>query len=353
MQRRDFLKYTSALAFSGICPNIFANDNSGKSGRRVILIELKGGNDGLNTLVPYKDPLYKKLRPKLHIKEGKFRSIDDGLGIGLNSELKFFGADNKLRSDVAILHSVGYPNVNKSHFKGITYWENASLNFTKKGWIARALDDPDNEISKRDTSTKGVVIGDKVLGPFTRTTSDVLIVDDLRRMLDSDNIARFNKDEARGNHNLRHILDTETSIKKQLAAFQNEVNVDTGKTKGFDKDVATLINIAAKFPQIPAFKLSLGGFDTHRGQNTSHNGLLQKLNNGIKRLVDGLRKHNLYDSTLIMTYSEFGRRPKENGSLGTDHGDANCHFLLGGKVKGGKIYYGKNANLTPSKELMN
>ena len=83
----------------------------------MILIELKGGNDGLNTLVPYKDPLYKKLRPKLHIKEGKFRSIDDGLGIGLNSELKFFGADNKLRSDVAILHSVGYPNVNKSHFK--------------------------------------------------------------------------------------------------------------------------------------------------------------------------------------------------------------------------------------------
>ena len=134
MQRRDFLKYTSALALIGICPSIFANDNSGLSARRVILIELKGGNDGLNTLIPYKDQLYKTLRPNLS-KVAKYRIIDDSLGIGLNSELKFFGADNKLRSDVAILHSVGYPNVNKSHFKGITYWENASLNFTKKGWI--------------------------------------------------------------------------------------------------------------------------------------------------------------------------------------------------------------------------
>ena len=76
---------------------------------------------------------------------------------------------------------------------------------------------------------------------------------------------------------------------------------------------------------------------------------MKKLNNGIKRLVDGLKQDNLYDSTLIMTYSEFGRRPKENGSRGTDHGDANCHFLLGGKVKGGKIYYGKDAKKTAGK----
>ena len=348
MQRRDFLKYTSALALSGICPSIFANDNSGLSARRVILIELKGGNDGLNTLIPYKDQLYKTLRPNLS-KVAKYRIIDDGLGIGLNSELKFFGADNKLRSDVAILHSVGYKNVNKSHFKGIKYWENASLNFTKKGWIARALDDPDNKFSKRNTSTKGVVIGDKVLGPFTRTTSDVLIVDDLRRMLKPENIARFNVEEAKGNHNLRHILNTETSITNQLKSFHEVVNVDTGKAQGFEKDVATLINIVSAFPQIPAFKLSLGGFDTHRNQNATHNGLLKKLNNGIKRLVDGLKRDNLYHSTLIMTYSEFGRRPKENGSRGTDHGDANCHFLLGGKVKGGKIYYGKEAKKTAGK----
>ena len=347
MNRRNFIKYTSALAFSGICPDVLAYETPGDS-RRLILIELKGGNDGLNTLIPYKNELYQKIRPRLHIREKDLTKIDTHLGIGLNKKLDFLINNNSLKDDVAIFHSVGYPTPNKSHFKGITYWENASLGKVNKGWVARVLDDESNRKLGRNSTTKGVVIGDKTLGPLVNTKSDILVVDDLKRMLNKRNIDRFNLGEARGNGRLRHIIETENSILNQLSAFHDKVNIKTKRATGFEKDVMSLINIVESFKDIPFFKLSIGGFDTHRSQSETHAKLLGTLNDGLATLVRELKKKDLYDSTLIMTYSEFGRRPKENASRGTDHGEANCHFILGGKVKGGKVYFGKQANTRPN-----
>ena len=335
MKRRDFLKYTSLFAAGKLCPNVFAQTPlQGIQGRRLILVELKGGNDGLNTLVPYKNKDYKRIRKNLSLDSGQVNPIDKGLGLGLNKNLEFLSSQFKSKS-LAIFHSVGYENPNKSHFRSIDIWDTAveSDDSSTQGWITSALQ---SNIGA-DAASKGIILGDNNLGPLRGSNQKILVVDNLLQMLRSQKL--FANYDLGGNRALQHLLSVEGQVIEQLKSLDGRVDFQKSKGKGLTKSVNILLQLVKADPNIPFYKLTLGGFDTHVNQKQRHPNLLKSFDSGMKTLVEGLKALNEYDRTLILTYSEFGRRPMENGSGGTDHGTANCHFALGGPVKG-KIYHG-------------
>ena len=334
MKRRDFLKYTSLLAAGSLYPRVFAQALA-PSRRRLILIELKGGNDGLNTLVPFQSRDYQRIRTKLHLKPEEVKIVDQRLGLGLNKSLEFLHSEFESQK-VAIFHSVGYANPNMSHFRGIDIWETAveSGTSSSEGWIARALK---NTIG-RDAISKGIILGDYNLGALRGTQQKIMVVDNIRKMLNSRKL--FAEHQIRGNEALKHILMVENQVLAQLEGLKG-VSFEPKKKNGLEADVDILLQLVKADPNIPFFKLTLGGFDTHTNQKQRHAKLLGTLDNGLRDLVTGLKTLDAYDETLILTYSEFGRRPMENGNQGTDHGTANCHFAIGGRVRG-KIYHGKD-----------
>lgn len=332
MKRRDFIKYTSLMAAGTLCPSVFAR-RPARNSPRLILIELKGGNDGLNTLVPYKNPDYKRIRKKIHLEAKDVNVINERLGLGLHKKLQFMHSQFE-KKQVAIFHSVGYESPNMSHFRGIDIWDTAVDSTASKstGWIAEAL--------KGDVGTsaksKGIILGDHNLGPLRGTKQSILVVDNIKKMLRSRKL--FEEHEDRKNPALNHILEIENQVLEQLNDL-SQINFEPKKKSGFQADVNILLQLVKARPEIPFYKLSLGSFDTHAAQLNRHANLLGTFDNGLKTLVEGLRSLNAWDDTLILTYSEFGRRPMENGNQGTDHGTASCHFALGGKVKG-SIYHG-------------
>ena len=320
------------MAAGTLCPNVFARTPMRKS-PRLILIELKGGNDGLNTLVPFKNPDYKRIRKNLHLKPKDINVVNERLGLGLHNQLKFLHSEFG-KKQVAIFHSVGYRSPNMSHFRGIDIWETAVDSTTAKstGWIADALEQNVGTGAK----SKGIILGDHNLGPLRGTKQSILVVDNIKKMLRSRKL--FEEHKVRQNPALNHILEIENQVLEQLNDL-SQVNFEPKKKSGFQADIDILLQLVQARPEIPFYKLSLGSFDTHTAQLKRHANLLGNLDKGFKTLVEGLKSLNAWDDTLILTYSEFGRRPMENGNQGTDHGTASCHFALGGKVKGA-IYHG-------------
>lgn len=328
------------MAAGAMCPKLLDALPSKNDGRRLILVELKGGNDGLNTLVPFKNKDYQRIRKNLHLKPNQINVINDELGLGLHNSLEFLHSEFK-RKKVAVFHSVGYEDPNMSHFRGIDIWDTAveSGDAKSKGWIADALESNvgSNAISK------GIILGDHNMGPLRGTAQKVLVVDNIKKMLKSQKL--FESQKVKGNKALRHILTIENQVLEQLKGFSG-VDFEPKKNKGFESDINVLLQLVKADPKIPFFKLTLGSFDTHTNQLPQQSNLLSVLDKGLKTLVAELIKMNQYDNTLILTYSEFGRRPMENGNRGTDHGTANCQFALGGKVTG-RIYHGPDGKGKP------
>lgn len=340
MDRRDFLKMSGLLMATGVCPQLLAQ--SLKQNKILILLELKGGNDGLNTLVPFRDESYLKLRPRLALKEGEVLPLSESLG--LHHKLKFL-RDQFQKNELAIVQSVGYESPNLSHFRSIDIWETASPSdeFLYEGWVAKAL----SQLKLRDSISKGVVLGDFNLGPLRGSSSDILVIDNPNKMAKSGGLISNNEFTGK-NKALAHILKVENQLNNTLSkissrAKQQQAIALNKKGGKLNRDVSVLLQILGIDANVPFFKLSLGGFDTHTGQKNKHANLMGQLDEGLQNLVQGIKQLGLWERTLIMTYSEFGRRPKENANQGTDHGTANCHFIMGGKVRSG--LYGTSADL--------
>lgn len=354
MNRREFLRYSSLLTAYGVCPSLLAG--AGKQNNILILIELKGGNDGLNTLVPYRDPLYQDFRLKLRLGESEVLPLTENLA--LHNSLAFLRKQFDQKK-LAIFQSVGYQDPNLSHFRSIDIWETASPSdeFYSEGWISNAL----AKGKFQESISRGVVLGDFNLGPLRGSTSNVLVIDDPAKMTKSGGLISA-ADNAVKNQSLNHILEVENQLNsalQKIAAKTKSQSTQAIKNKGgkFLRDVNVLLQILAVDSNVPFFKLSLAGFDTHINQKGKHANLLKQLDSGIEKLYAGLQQLGLWNNALILTYSEFGRRPRENANGGTDHGTANCQFALGGKVRGdlyGNGYDLKNlqdANLAASMDF--
>ena len=296
----------------------------------LLLIELKGANDGLNTVIPYTDPEYAKLRPRIAIASDQVIKISDreGLHPSLIPLMPLW--QNK---ELAVVQSVGYPVPNLSHFRSIDIWDTASKSeeYLDAGWLARTFA---ASPVPRQFAADGVVVGSGNMGPLSGVGVRSITLADTQQFLRQAKLVQPKGDER--NAALKHIMFVESEIVHAASKLNTNYQFKTEFPKsGFGNQVRTAAQMVASNAGMATIRLTLGSFDTHAGQLGTHANLLKELAEGISAFKAAMLELNRWDSTMVMTYSEFGRRPKENQSGGTDHGTASAHFVTGGRVNGG------------------
>ncbi len=325
MDRRDFLKALSLGSLYALTPNLaFA---AGDYRRLLILVELKGGNDGLNTVIPYSDPLYASLRPRIAIKRDEVIALNGSLGLhpALAPLMPLWK-----NGEMAVLQSVGYPQANLSHFRSIEIWDTASAasEYLHEGWLARVFA---RQAVPKSYLADGVLVGSSDLGPLTGARA--IALKDAGQFSRQARLANSVSEE--GGAALRHLLKVENDVSEAGKKLDTSFAFKTEFPKGeFGQAIKTGCGVLSG-GQIAVLRLTLGGFDTHQNQPGTHANLLRQLGEGVAALRAALIEMDRWQDTLIMTYSEFGRRARENQSNGTDHGTAAPHFVLGGRVRGG------------------
>lgn len=348
MNRREFIQYASLAPLVTSIPSVFAGDSTKASSlskklerpdRIVLLVELKGGNDGLNTLVPFEDELYHNLRPNIAIKNAIPLKGDMGINPYLKSLLNIWKD-----GDMAWVQGVGYPHASRSHFHSSDIWECASAKGkTEQGWVTKVLS------NHKEQPLNGIVLGDNSLGPMAGERGRSVA------MLNSGEFLRqtkyLNKESFDiGNDALGHMLNVQNQV--NLAAELIREKLHGAKpspirfpTSAFGRRLQQVDKMITNGMHLPVYKVTLDGFDTHANQRDVHNNLMNHLSQGLSAFTKSMKHHNLWDNVLIMTYSEFGRRVQENGSAGTDHGSGSVNMVLGGAVRGG--LYGRTPSLRP------
>jgi uncharacterized protein (DUF1501 family) len=318
------------------------------NGKILVVLELSGGNDGLNTLVPYGDDAYYKHRPKIGLAKKSLRPIDDhfGLNRGMVGFERLY-KDGKL----AIVHGCGYDNPSFSHFSSMAYWQTAAPNSGEQyGWVGRlsdtiAPDAPPNFLVNIDSHQS--------LAVRSRRHVPVVFDDPNKFTRDSfyDETAVLKSAPDAGkvsNPSRQFLLDTARSAKDASALVQEawakyHSPVDYGIV-GLDlPKVAALIE-AGMPTRLYYTAYRNNAFDTHVFQNDVHQRLLTYASDALAAFMQDLKRIGRADDVVVMAFSEFGRRVPENVSLGTDHGSANLMFVAGNKVKGGQ--YGTPPSLT-------
>ncbi|MCU0795591.1 MAG: DUF1501 domain-containing protein [Akkermansiaceae bacterium] len=343
---------------------------TGKDDTILVVLQLAGGNDGLNTVVPYLDDAYHKARPRLAKKEKDLIRLDDG--VGLNSSMPFLG-DLYGDGGLAVVRGVGYPNPNRSHFVSTSVWETGDPNVkSNTGWLGRYFDnacsgsDPTIGISLNKTQPEafgamknpGVCLSTPELYRWIHGGGEQAEAERFFESLNAPDDAVDGASIAEpavgrvgsivGESNLEFLervaMDARVSSKKILevaAKHRTKVRYDGTPVSRSLNMVARMI--AGKMPT-RVYYVSHGGFDTHNGQINSHDRLLGQLDGALKSFFQDLREQGNADRVTVMTFSEFGRRVAENASSGTDHGKASCLFVAGAGVKGG--LYGTQPSLT-------
>lgn len=332
MQRRDFLSLAAGSAVTAWMPAALAAVPGDYAYRNLlVLVELKGGNDGLNTVVPYADPNYYRLRPRIGIKREEVLQLSERAGLhpSLGALMPLWQG-----RELAVIQGLGYPNPNQSHFRSIEIWDTASKSeeYLNEGWLARAF--AANPVPKGFVAD-GVVIGSQEMGPFSGGARAVALSNTEQFMRQ----ARLATPSARrGNAALAHILKVEGEIVQAASHLGSGVPIQlltAFPTGEFGNALRTASQVIANQAGVAAVRVTLNGFDTHQNQPGQQANLLKQLGDGLAAFRAALVELNRWNSALVMTYAEFGRRAAENNSNGTDHGTANVHFVMGGQVRGG------------------
>jgi uncharacterized protein (DUF1501 family) len=324
----------------------------------LVVVQMGGGNDGLNTIVPYGDDAYHRVRPAIGIAENAVLKIDDRIGLnpvmaGMNELYK--------QGRLAIVQGVGYPNPNRSHFEATQIWETASPDRSvTTGWLGRYLDRtvpanaPASETANLFTA---VSLGDTVPAALISLHVDVSAVGALNTFaynVGKDTASKTTAsrlyDGAKPGQSPYLGLIEETArtamhggdlLRAKIASYQRAV---TYPSDPFSQQLALAAQIIGSDLGTRVIFVSIGSFDTHAGQRNQQDRLLGYMSNGLLAFYQDLAAHGNSDRTLALTFSEFGRRVQQNASNGTDHGTAMPLFVLGGKVKGG--LYGTHPSLT-------
>ena len=367
--RRDFLSQGIKLAALGVVAPSFlvkaaysaaaAPLRSGGiacGNRNVLLvIQLSGGNDGLNTVVPYRDPNYYRLRPNLAIPSAQVLPLTNQMGLhpALRTMSGLYNAGH-----VAVLESVGYPNPNRSHFRALDIWQSARPDVNEPtGWLGRFLAGDDCE---DDVAMRAVNIGPRLpRSLWTESTVVPSVINSENYQFRTD--GRFSRDRSAQIDAIHHIcagphtgemaeyvrlaaleaLDSSDTLQQIVGRYEEKISYPAN---AFAEGLKLIAKVISADVGTRVFYISLGGFDTHAAQPRSHTQLLQMLDEGLGAFFADMDRLGRMDDVLAMTFSEFGRRVGENASQGTDHGTALPMFLLGGRVRGG--FYGTPPDLT-------
>jgi uncharacterized protein (DUF1501 family) len=350
----------TALALDGSAPGFTPGDvglDTSKKNRILVVLQLSGGNDGINTLVPFADPAYAALRPTLGVPGGEVLRLTDG--VGLHPNLKNFKAlydSGKL----AVVQGVGYPNPNRSHFRSMDIWHSAHPeSFERSGWLGRyiaacqcAQDNPLPAISVGDqlntlfwTETT-LVPAVASIGAFSFLTDTKYKNDRTWQMQTLQNIysqaGNFSPYESLIRRGTVNALAGADELQKVAASYDTPVKYPANN--GLANQLKLVGQVIAGNLGTRLFSVSMGGYDTHANQKATQDRLLLQLDEAVDAFMQDLANMKKQDDVVVMTFSEFGRRAKQNGSAGTDHGTAEPMFIIGNKVKGG--LYGSYPSLT-------
>ncbi len=369
--RREFLRFGTRgiglLAFSRFAPSFLVESVAAETPRAekdrsiLVLIQLAGGNDGLNTVVPYSDPNYRRLRPTLGLPSEQLVHINDRLA--LNSACTPL---HRLLQEgrLGIVQNVGYPNPNRSHFRSTEIWETASdsTQFLPTGWLGRFFDNTCQSLSHGDPC--GVNISNEVPQSFLATQDHPTYSFPAngrggrgRReslpLLESMLQVPAGLDHEHDNagylrHTMMDALVTEKRFQGFLTSYQPGGEYPASPFAKSLRNVAALIaaGVATR-----VYYVSLTGFDTHANQLNTQNNLLRQLSEGLAAFQRDLESKKLDGQVLTMTFSEFGRRPSENESKGTDHGTAAPLFIMGSHIKAGLHGQAPDLNLARNQDM--
>jgi len=349
MERRNFLK-NAAFAAAGtfVVPafikplEALALDELSLY-KNLVIVQLSGGNDGLNTVVPFGNDIYYQSRKSIAIPFNEVIKLNDmqGLNPNLNCLKELYD-----QGWMTIINDVGYPNPDRSHFRAMDIWQTASdaNQYLSTGWIGRYLDsncttckfpytaievDDSLSLAMKGSTKKGIALKDAAT--LFRNTNEPFfkeMINSEKDHLDEDNLGYLYKTMIETSSSATYIQNTSKLYKPMYTypatAFANQL-----------KTVSKFICAGLK---TRVYYVSQSGFDTHVNQNQQQGRLLSQYAEGMNAFVKDLHQNNKLDDTLVITFSEFGRRVAQNASNGTDHGTANNMFLFGGRLKKQGIY---------------
>jgi uncharacterized protein (DUF1501 family) len=359
--RRDLLRLglgtSTLLACGASVPTFLANSAAALAtepvkdakGRVLVALQLDGGNDGLNTVAPYADDQYVKLRPTLHLKANAVAKIDDR--VGFHPALASFG---KLLEDrqLAVVQNVGYPNPSRSHFESMAIWNTARRDARgdTPGWLARSLDEkppaPGGDVPALHVS--GELLPQALAGG-QRHVPSLTSLEQFRRRLGVPESAGAAEQraaldalaaEARGKPGSLLQFVERSAVLTYTSSARLE-GVLTDRAPGYPEGLglARRLHLIAQLIKAglttSIYYTRLGGFDTHANQHGTHDGLLREMGLSLQAFLKDLNDAGDGKRVAVLVFSEFGRRLAENASAGTDHGTAAPVFLLGGAVKAG------------------
>ena len=344
MERRDFLKSTALISGAYMMPAFLKPFEAMAKGeltgyKNLVIIQLSGGNDGLNTIIPYGNDIYYQKRKTIAINKPEIIVLNDMQGLNPNlSALKEIYDQGWM----SIVNSVGYPNPDRSHFRSMDIWQTASDSnqFLTTGWIGRYLDsncqtcknpytaievDDTLSLAMKGSSMKGIAVQDP--NKLYQATREPFFKD----LVSEHDNAHLNEDNL--GYLYKTMIETYSSadyIQKTSKVYNVTANYPTTQFGNQLKNVSKFINSGL---QTRIYYVSLSGFDTHVGQQNQQGRQLKIYGDAVAALVKDLKQTGKLDDTLIMTFSEFGRRVEQNASNGTDHGTANNVLVFGGKLK--------------------
>jgi uncharacterized protein (DUF1501 family) len=365
LNRRSFLKTTAAgglVAWGLNVPGFVSRtalaaptaDKPGAKDTVLVVVELTGGNDGLNTVIPYKDPEYAKLRPTLKQPESQLKKINDDVAF----HPAMAGIAELLEDKaVCVVQGVGYPNPSQSHFRSMDIWQAASTaKELPDGWLGRALQNLKGggafHLKGSNEKAPLAVEGAPAKVPSITTLEEFQLQMAAASGADKKDQREIIEGAAKPSETGSELLD-----------FVQRTAANTYASSRRLQEVGKNYQPKAPYPQTPlgnrlklaaqlidadlgarVFYVALENFDTHSGQAPTHANLLAQLSSAVAAFYKDLKARGQGDRVLMMTFSEFGRRAKENGSRGTDHGSAAPMLLVGGKVKAGVV--GAHPSLT-------
>lgn len=345
MDRRKFLKQSSLASSLFFVPSFvkaFEEVASNKLGyKRLVIIQLSGGNDGLNTVIPFRNDLYYKERPALALTKKDIIKLNDetGLHSSLEPLKKLYD-----KGYLSIINNVGYPNPVRSHFRSMDIWQTAtdSDTYSQSGWVGRYLDHYGKNSHSAIEVNESLSLAMKGENLNAIATQDAKALYNLSKDPYFKNLNRHQNDAHLSEHNLGYLyksmIAAESSAKYIYETSKTVTSIQEYPNNKFGKQLKTTAQFINSGLQTKVFYTSLGGFDTHVNQLNTQKKLLGQYANGIDAFVQDLRNNNTFKDTLILTFSEFGRRVKQNASVGTDHGTANNVFVIGENLKKQGVY---------------
>jgi len=342
IKRKEFIQLGSLATASMMLPKFLKAFESGTvvpPGNKVtVVLQLSGGCDGLNQIIPIRNDIYFRSRPRLAVAKEKALNLTDEVGIHpALSGLKELYDDGSM----SVLHNVGYPNPDRSHFRSMDIWHTGSQSsdYWSTGWVGRYLD---AQCSGCDHPTQAIEMDDVLSLALKGEHIKGIAVKDPKRLYGTANEKYFkdiNKNHANGageqpaDYLYKTLAETMSSAdyifqqSKMHPSSADYPKTDLGNSL---KTIASLIfsDINTK-----VYYVSLGSFDTHINQEAQQQRLFTELNDAVKAFVKDLKTNNRFNDVLLFTFSEFGRRVAQNASNGTDHGTSNNMMFIGGSLK--------------------